>query len=137
MREVLVPTGFARQLRACRRPIVAIAVGLVVLQALLAGLAAAQAAAMLGDAPFEAGVICHGADGGADAPDNKSPGTSGHGNVCCVFCASTFPTAAIPDAATVAEPPRPATRPLVPEFIVTIARGAVRAGLSRAPPSIA
>src|SRR2546429_6321782 len=51
--EVHVPTAFAAP--ACRRPIVLIAAWLIVLQAFLAGVVAAQAAAMAASDPIK----CH------------------------------------------------------------------------------
>lgn len=134
-----MPTGFAAELRACRRPIVAVAVWLVVLQAFLAGLATAQAAAMRGSAPFDAGTICHGARGGGAPPEPKLPDTSDSFKVCCTFCATAAPAAALPNApaVAVAQARHASTRPLSPRFTVSIARAAVRAGLSQAPPSIA
>jgi len=63
--------GFLDQLRCCRRPLIAVVVMLMVLQALVSGLASARAAAMSAS-PFDAGVICHGAangiGGGAEPP---------------------------------------------------------------------
>jgi hypothetical protein len=41
-----VTPGFLEQLRQCRRPLIAVVVMLVVLQALVSGLASARAAAM-------------------------------------------------------------------------------------------
>src|SRR5712675_521067 len=84
-----MPAGFVQALRRCRRPIVMIAVALVVLQTAVAGLATAQAAAALAPRAFD-GVICHGAGtGGADPAGGTAP--SDTQNACCAFCTATSP----------------------------------------------
>jgi hypothetical protein len=127
-------TGFLAQLRECRRPLIAVAVALVALQTLLAGLATAQAAARLMASPFDA--ICHGA-GGADPAADGAPGSGSACEMCCALCAATAP------ALVSVTPPvvghfehvwrlwMPAPQP-----ILTV-RYAVRAGPSQAPPSFA
>jgi hypothetical protein len=82
-----MPLGLIARLRRCRRPAVMIAAGLIAAQALLAGLAMAQAALVL--TPSLAGVagfavICHG-NGGADSdygtaqdPANTDPAKNWH-----------------------------------------------------------
>jgi hypothetical protein len=125
-----VPTAFAAT--ACRRPTVLIAAWLIVLQAFLAGVAAAQTAAMAASDPLNA--ICHGA-GGADANDGTAPQSAEFEHLCCAHCISAAPAIAPPDAPRAA-PLRLASRPLAwPSFTVVIARGAVRAGPSQAPPT--
>ena len=120
-----MPTAFAAP--ACRRPIVLIAAWLIVLQAFLAGVAAAQAAAMAASDPINA--ICHGAD------DGTAPQSAKIEHLCCAHCISAAPAIAPPDAPRAA-PARLASRPLAcSSFTVAIARGAVRAGPSRAPPT--
>jgi len=108
---------------------------LVVLQALVSGLASARAAAMSAN-PFDAGVICHGAGGGAEPPADGSSGSGAARDLCCVFCA------AAPALLTVAPPvvghvERAGTdRLTLParDHVLIVPR-AVRAGLSQAPPS--
>jgi hypothetical protein len=135
MREVLVPTGFAAH--ACRRPITLIAAWLVVLQAFLAGVAAAQAGAMLASGPIDAAAICHGA-GGAGPADPAAPETAKVWHLCCASCTAAAPALAPPDDATRIPQPRQASRPITgASFIVIISRGAVRAGSSQAPPRLA
>ena len=125
-----MPTVFAAP--ACRRPIVAIAAWLIVLQAFLAGVAAAQTAAMAASDPLNA--ICHGA-GGAGANDGTAPQSAKIEHPCCAHCTSAAPAIAPPDAPRAA-PARLGLRPLAwSSFTVVIARGAVRAGPSRAPPT--
>jgi heme A synthase len=88
-----VPTAFAAP--ACRRPIVLIAAWLIVLQAFLAGVVAAQAAAMAASDPINA--ICHGA-GGAGANDGTVPQSAKIEHLCCAHCISAAPAIAPPDA---------------------------------------
>jgi hypothetical protein len=158
MREVIVPTGFALHPRflawshflrktgvhpgsspgqafsgkCSRRPIVLVAVWLVVVQAFLAGFATAQAGAMPASDP----VICHGS-GGADTGDGTAPDKALH--LCCVYCTSAAPVASPPDAPGVAMPEsRQAPQPLAfSPFTIIISPGAVRAGPSQAPPRLA
>jgi hypothetical protein len=127
MREVIVPTRFAAH--RCRRPIVLVAVWLVVVQAFLAGFATAQAGAMLASDP----VICHGS-GGADTGDGTAPDKVLH--LCCAYCTSAAPVASPPGAPGVAMPEsRQAPQPLAfSPFTIIISPGAVRAGPSQAPP---
>ena len=127
--------GILDQLRQCRRPLVAVVVMLVVLQALVSGLASARAAAMSAN-PFDAGVICHGAGGGAEPPADGSSGSGAARDLCCVVCA------AAPALLTVTPPvvghvERAGTdRLTLParDHVLIIPR-AVRAGLSQAPPT--
>jgi hypothetical protein len=132
MREVSVPTGFAAQ--RCRRPIVLIAAWLVVLQAFLAGVATAQAGAMLASSPAD--VICHGS-GSADPADNTAPDAAKAWHLCCASC--TAPAVAVPAVpAVVSNEPRSASRPSVLQrFIIVVSHGAIRAGPSQAPPTLA
>jgi hypothetical protein len=129
-----VSTGFLDILRQCRRPLIAIAIALVVLQTLVTGIALAQSATSL--EPFDAGVICHaGGDGSTSTSDLPS---DSHKALCCVFCIATAP-ALLPAA-----PPVTQRLALVAQNgssaasqdIVLIARRAVRAGPSHAPPSL-
>jgi hypothetical protein len=130
MREVIVPTRFAAH--RCRRPIVLVAVWLVVVQAFLAGFATAQAGAMLASDP----VICHGS-GGADTGDGTAPDKVLH--LCCAYCTSAASVASPPAAPGVAMPEsRQAPQPLAfSPFTIIISPGAVRAGPSQAPPRLA
>jgi hypothetical protein len=139
VREVVVPTGFLALLRQCRAPLIAVAIALVVLQTLVAGLATARAASLPAAAPFDA--ICHGAGGpggGADQPADGAPHSGKARDVCCAFCAATAP-AVLPVASPIAgrfEHTPDASRATVGD-IVLIARRAVRVGPSQAPPSFA
>jgi hypothetical protein len=123
-------------MQSCRHVIVALAAWLIVLQAFLAGVAAAQAAAMpvlaMGDA------ICHGSPGSADrSDDGTAPESSKLHQLCCIACTSAAPALAAPDAPKPLQL-TPVASPLAfASFIVVIAPGAIRAGLSQAPPSLA
>jgi hypothetical protein len=133
MREVRVPTGFAAQ--SCRHVIVAIATWLIVLQAFLAGVAAAQAAAT--PASVAGDAICHGSSASADGPAGTAPEEGKLRHLCCVACTSAAPALALPEAPKPLQL-LPASRPAAfASFIVVIAPGAIRAGLSQAPPPLA
>ena len=131
-------TGFLAILRHRRRPPIAIAVVLTVLQTLVVGIATARAASL---EPFEAGVICHGTGGQDDSGTNpaSNPASDSHKALCCVFCIAT--AQALPPATplTSAGLPRVADIALAApsQGVVLIARRAVRAGPSQAPPSLA
>jgi hypothetical protein len=106
---------------------------LVLLQALLAGLATAHAAALAAD-PFAA-AICHGA-GSADPGKGTAPDSGEADALCCAFWTAAGPALA-PDHAPVSVRLSMARSPLAPALfqvgIVLDAR-AVRAGFSQAPP---
>jgi hypothetical protein len=130
-------TGFLAQLRARRRPLIAVSIALVVLQTLVAGLAAAQAAARLSASPFDPGVICHGA-GGADPAEDGAPWPHTARDLCCAFCAVAAPAMLSVTAPMAGYVGRAADQLSAPApDLVSIARYAVRAGPSQAPPSFA
>jgi hypothetical protein len=132
MGEVLVPTGSAAH--SCRNAAVLIATWLVVLQAFLAGVAAAQAAAMPASSGA-VGAICHGGAGGVAPSDGTAPEKIAH--LCCACCTSAAPALPPPAAPRLAEV-RQIPRPVIfSSFIVVISPGAIRAGLSQAPPPLA
>jgi len=128
-----MPTGFAEH--RFRRPLALLAAWLVVLQALLAGLAIGQAGAVAAADPIEAAAICHGggdaAAGGAGAPDADK---SWH--LCCAYCTSAVAGSAPPAAVQIELPQGRAAGELLPSsgFTIVLAPGAVRAGSSQAPP---
>src|SRR5262245_37177155 len=133
--------GFLCQLRYCRRPLIAVVVMLMVLQALVSGLASARAAAMSAS-PFDAGVICHGAangtGGGAALPIDDSSGSGAERDLCCAFCAAAAPALLTVTAPIVGHVERAGTDRLTlpARDQVLIAARAVRAGLSQAPPRL-
>jgi hypothetical protein len=133
-RRARLPTVLA-ELRARRHPIVGIAVWLVVLQAFLAGLATAQAAAGQANAQLHEAVICYGAGGSPELPDGTSSDASAHWNVCCTLCAFSTPAARTATATDALESAEAATPPRLSSFTIMIARHAVRAGQSQGPPS--
>jgi len=118
----------------CRPAAVLLVAAAIVVQAFLAGLAAAGGArvAMLGASEFA--VICHGATP-ADQGNRTAPDPSGAKHPCCMSC-----TAA---ASILGGPPnillplrRDGFAPRVPTTHARVAaRRAVRAGLSQAPPT--
>ena len=120
-----------------RAPITVIAAWLVAVQTFLAGVATAQAAAMLAPASFVGTVVCHGtAAGGSD--DQSAPDADKLWKLCCTFCA-TASAALAPGNAPEVMPTARERPPLVAlaRFTIIISRGAVRAGLSQAPPRLA
>jgi hypothetical protein len=122
-------------MRRCRRPIAVIAIGLTILQAVLAGLATAHAAAALTETSF--GVICHG--NGAAAPADDPPGDAGKVlPICCVVCVTSAPPAALSHAALPIRfsPGCGRVAAAATGAAVSIAARAVRAGFSQAPPSL-
>jgi hypothetical protein len=112
------------------RLIALIAIGTLLLQTFAAGVAGAYAVSAPADT---IGVICHGAAGDrpADTPDSGKAAPD-----CCIFCTATS-AGIVNDAIAVRYVPRavPASRNLSGPVIV-IARTAVRAGRSQAPPSL-
>ena len=125
-----MPTRFAAH---CRRAIVLIAAWLVVLQALLAGAAIAQAGAAAD--PIAGATICHGS--GASGPvDTTAPETGKVRHLCCAYCMSAAPAVAPPAVPNVLQP-RPISRLVAYSgFTLVLAHQAVRAGRSQAPPAL-
>ena len=136
MREVPVPTAFAADV--LRRPVIVIAAWLIALQAFLAGVATAQSGVVLVPAPLDAGTICHGADASAPA-DPTPPDADKFRQLCCAFCATASSATAPREPAKLAPVVswERAELPALTRFIVSMARGAVRAGASQAPPALA
>jgi hypothetical protein len=121
-----------------RRPAAVLVAGLIALQALLAGLAAAQAAIVLTASQAEVAVICHG-HGGGDADHGSNPDPRGAAHLCCVACACGGAPATLAQAAPLlgavafrslrSVPGRAAAGPM--------RRRVVRDGPSQAPPTLA
>jgi len=130
--------GFLNQLRLCRRPLIAVAVVLVALQALVTGLATAQSAAIQAGSPFDAGVICHGAGGGSEPPVDGTPSSGEARDLCCAFCAAAAPAVLWVTQPVVGQVERACADRLARPAgnFVWIAWRAVRAGPSQAPPSV-
>jgi len=126
-----VPTAFVPQ--SWCRPIAVIALWLVVLQSFLSGVATAQAGAAMAD-PLAAAVICH-SGGGSDpaAPALPDAGTAWH--LCCSYCVANAPTL-LPPFFQIGRADRGVETTVLPlaDFVIVIAREAVRAGPSQAPP---
>jgi hypothetical protein len=111
-----------------------IAAWLIVLQSFLTGLATAQAGIAMAD-PLATGVICHGTgdrDGGT-APALPDAGAAWH--LCCNYCIAAAPALPPPSAQICPAPvPLAAAMQRLTDFTIVVARGAVRAGSSQAPP---
>jgi hypothetical protein len=132
-----MPLGLIASLRLHRRPAVVIAAGLIVVQALLAGLGLAQAALILTPGLADFAVICHG-NGGPDS-SGTTPDPAPDRHPCCVSCAAAAPPATLPEQAIVLRADRRGIfkSPLMRAASILVARRAVRAGSSQAPPSYA
>jgi hypothetical protein len=116
------------------RPIAVIAAGLIVLQAFLASLASARAAATTAADPLGIAVICHG--GGSVSDDGTAPDPIKTAHKCCIDCMGGPPAATLPEQAALLRSDlcgqsKSAT---VSAADVTIADRAIRAGQSQAPP---
>jgi hypothetical protein len=137
-----MPLGLIARLRPFRRPAVMVAAGLIAAQAVLAGVAIAQAALVpapnpAGDATFA--VICHG-NGGSDSNNGSAPPEPGENHhPCCVSCVAGAPPAMLPEQLIVlrADRSRVLKSPFFSAASIRIAPRAVRAGPSQAPPSLA
>jgi hypothetical protein len=136
-----MPLGLIAHLRRCRRPAVMIAAGLIAAQAVLAGLAMAQAALVptpnLADVADFA-VICHG-NGGA-APDNgTAPDPARNQHPCCASCLAGAAPATLPAQLIVLrfDRCRAVKSRIFCAASILVAPRAVRAGPSQAPPSLA
>jgi hypothetical protein len=116
-----------------RRPIGVLAAGLIVLQALLASLAVAQAALISAD-PVGV-VICHGG-GGNNGDDGTAPDPIKEIHQCCLACVAGSPTATLPQQTLFFgfELPPSSTRLGLWLDDVPTADRSIRAGQSRAPP---
>jgi hypothetical protein len=129
-----VPTGFA--VHSFRRAIVLMAVGLIVLQAFLVGLASARSGAM--PAPDPIGAICHGsvdASRGPSPADAPDPDGAQAWHLCCASCLFAVPAIATPGLPRLSAPRREAPALVPAAFTIVLAPGARRAGPSRAPPA--
>jgi hypothetical protein len=125
-----VPPGFAAHSR--RHAIALIAAWLVVLQAFLAGVATAHAAAMQASSGA-VGAICHGAPSTGSA-DGTAPADANVPHLCCDYCMSAVPALAPPSPPWVADICHAARPAVFSSFILVISPGAIRAGPSQAPP---
>jgi Protein of unknown function (DUF2946) len=127
-----VPVTFLTYLRRFRRISVAVAVGLIVLQTVLAGLTTAHAAALTAN-PF-AGVICHGS-GNADPADETAP-EKDLTALCCGYCTIVGAALASGDStiAVMFRTAAEAAAAIPAQRVVPRDARAVRAGPSQAPP---
>lgn len=124
------------RLRPHCRSIAVITAGLIVLQAFLAGLAGARAAAIMAADPLGIAVICHGAGGGSDSGDGTAPDPIKAAHLCCIDCMGGSPAAMLPEQAVLLRSElcdELKSAPICAKDI-TIAERAIRAGQSQAPP---
>jgi hypothetical protein len=138
-----VPTGFAAYRRCSPIAVIAIwcAIWLLVLQAFLAGVATARAGAMLASGSIDSAAICHTLAGddrsGGEPADGAAPDAIKAWHLCCAGCTvSAHAAPSAPDVATV-EPLHVTLLPAPAGFAVVLPRGAIRAGPSQAPPTLA
>lgn len=130
-----MPVNFLTYLHRFRRISVVVAVGLVMLQTLLAGLATAHAASLAAN-PF-AGAICHGiGNGEADPADGTAPDKD-IAALCCAFCTAitTALTSGHADRGMPFGIRGHAIAPTMVGLAIPLNPRAVRAGPSQAPPS--
>jgi hypothetical protein len=135
--------GLIARLRRYRRPAVMVAAGLIAMQAFLAGLGLAPAALVLTPGLDDFAVICHGNGGTLSDAGTRDGGTAPepaqNGHPCCVSCTAAAPPAILPAPVIVlrADRGRILQSPRLRAASIPIARRAVRAGSSQAPPSLA
>ena len=122
---------FIAALRQLRCPIIAIAVAILVMQTLVAGLATAHAAARIATFGTDAGVICHGNGEDGTVPSGQAS------HECCAFGTTAGPAVLSP-AATILDRLEilQVARPLAPSSDLRRLPRAIRAGPSQAPPTV-
>ena len=122
---------FIAALRQSRRPLVALAAAILLMQTLVAGLASGDTAARIATFGADA-VICHGNGEGGSTPAGKAA------HDCCTFCTNPGPVALSADT-PVLDRLTPAYRIAQADHVSDVRplRRAVRAGPSQAPPTIA
>jgi hypothetical protein len=123
---------FIAALRQSQRPLVLLAVAILLVQTLVAGLASAHTAARIATFGADAGVICHGND------DGSTPAGTPAAHDCCAFCNNPGPVA-LSAGAPVVDRLIPAHRTDGADAPndVRPGRRAIRAGPSQAPPTTA
>ena len=128
---------FIAALRQLHRPLVSLAAAILVVQALVAGLASGDTAARIATFGADA-VICHGngqEQGQGERQDGSAPaGTAAH--ACCTFCTNAGPVTltagvVVLDHLTPAERIARADNP----GDVRLSGRSIRAGPSQAPPT--
>jgi hypothetical protein len=120
-----VPNRFIPPFR--RRLVAVIALWLVVLQSFLTGVATAQAGVAMAD-PLAAAIICHSGGGGGDPADPAVPDAGKVWHLCCSYCMAAAGAAAVSARSRADEGRASSFRS---DFIIVIAREAVRAGPSQ------
>jgi len=122
---------FIAALRQLQRPLVSLAVAILLLQTLVAGLASAHIAGQIATFGADA-VICHGTGDDGSTPPQKAA------HDCCTFCTNAGPVVLSAATLVIAR--------LAPAFEIVRADGpadvrpsrrAIRAGPSQAPPTVA
>jgi hypothetical protein len=123
---------FITALRQLQRPLVQLAVAILVVQTLVAGLASGDTAARIATFGADAGVICHG-----NGDDGSTPGGKA-AHDCCTFCNNPGPVALSADVPVIGRlTPAHRTRAADTPGEVGPGRRAIRAGPSQAPPTSA
>jgi hypothetical protein len=122
---------FIIALRQLRFPIIALAVAVIVLQSLVAGLGSGHAASRLAAGDAGTAVLCHGNGEDDGAPSDQTL------HECCKFCASAGPAVVPPAIVSLGtlDIPR-AGRLLAPARDPRRLARAIRAGPSQAPPLV-
>jgi len=116
----------------CRPAAAVIVAAALALEAFLAGLAAAEGLRGVALGPSEFAIICHGG-GGADPGGAPEPAGAKH--PCCLSCTAAPPIRGGPPNVPVVQRERSFAAAALDTSASLIARRAVRAGLSQAPPS--
>jgi hypothetical protein len=124
---------FITALRQLQRPLVLLAVAILLVQTLVTGLASAHTAARIATFGADAGVICHG-----DGEDGSTPAGTAAAHDCCAFCNNPGPVA-LSAGVPVINRLTPAHRAGAADAPADVRPGrrAIRAGPSQAPPTTA
>jgi hypothetical protein len=124
---------FITALRQLQRPLVLLAVAILLVQTLVTGLASAHTAARIATFGADAGVICHG-----DGEDGSTPAGTAAAHDCCAFCNNPGPVA-LSAGVPVIDRLTPAHRAGAADAPADVRPGrrAIRAGPSQAPPTTA
>jgi hypothetical protein len=122
---------FIAAMRELRRPLVVLAVAILVLQSFVTGLGS-PAAARIAAGGLDLGTICH----GNGDPAGPTPAPAAHD--CCFFCTTNGPAALACSTHVIArlDGLQPAT-PAIFAYRVVLLPRAIRAAPSQAPPLVA
>jgi hypothetical protein len=121
-------------LRHCRPAAALLVAAAIAMQAFLAGLAAAEGARAATPGAADFAIICHGG-GAADPGNGTPPEPTGAKHPCCLSCTAAAPILGGPPSVPLPRRGRSLAAAAPDTGANVIARRAVRAGLSQAPPS--